>query len=210
MQTVGVNEFQGLNVPLITIEQFLENGTGAVECDNIQGGCLAAEHLIAQGCRHLIHISGVHETAMPADERAAGFCEVCVQKNVQYQVVGTHAYEYNHLEYHEVLEQLLLQHPDTDGIFASSDLIAAQLLQVCAKLGRKVPEQLKIVGFDDVNIASLTTPPITTYISRQRDGGDRGGTACARRGGTGGPEPYHTPGVSGSQRNDRKEDGGGR
>lgn len=60
------------------------------------------------------------------------------------------------------LEQLLLQHPDTDGIFASSDLIAAQLLQVCAKLGRKVPEQLKIVGFDDVNIASLTTPPITT------------------------------------------------
>ena len=94
MQTVGVNEFQGLNVPLITIEQFLENGTGAVECDNIQGGCLAAEHLIAQGCRHLIHISGVHETAMPADERAAGFREVCEQKNVQYQVVGTHAYEY--------------------------------------------------------------------------------------------------------------------
>lgn len=161
MQTVGVNEFQGLNVPLITIEQFLENGTGAVECDNIQGGCLAAEHLIAQGCRHLIHISGVHETAMPADERAAGFREVCEQKNVQYQVVGTHAYEYNHLEYHEVLEQLLLQHPDTDGIFASSDLIAAQLLRVCAKLGRKVPEQLKIVGFDDVNIASMTTPPIT-------------------------------------------------
>lgn len=128
MQTVGVNEFQGLNVPLITIERFLENGTGAVECDNIQGGRLAAEHLIAQGCRHLIHISGVHETAMPADERAAGFREVCEQKNVQYQVVGTHAYEYNHLEYHEVLEQLLLQHPDTDGIFASSDLIAAQLL----------------------------------------------------------------------------------
>lgn len=83
MQTVGVNEFQGLNVPLITIEQFLENGTGAVECDNIQGGCLAAEHLIAQGCRHLIHISGVHETAMPADERAAGFREVCEQKNVR-------------------------------------------------------------------------------------------------------------------------------
>ena len=131
-----MNEFQGLNVPLITIEQFLENGTGAVECDNIQGGCLAAEHLIAQGCRHLIHISGVHETAMPADERAAGFCEVCEQKNVQYQVVGTHAYEYKHLEYHEVLEQLLLQHPDTAGIFASSGLIAAQLLQwncLCAQ-----------------------------------------------------------------------------
>ena len=136
---------------------------------------------------------------------------MCEQKNVQYQVVGTHAYEYNHLEYHEVLEQLLLQHPDTDGIFASSDLIAAQLLQVCAKLGRKVPEQLKIVGFDDVNIASLTTPPITTIHQPIKE---MAATAvellvCAG-GGTGGPEPYHTPGVSGSQRNDRKEDGGGR
>ena len=41
-------------------------------------------------------------------------------------------------------------------------MIAAQLLQVCHKLDIRVPEQLKIVGFDDVNIASLTTPPITT------------------------------------------------
>ena len=75
--TVGVNEFQGLNVPLITIERFLENGTGAVECDNIQGGRLAAEHLIAQGCRHLIHISGVHETAMPMSVRRDSVKCVC-------------------------------------------------------------------------------------------------------------------------------------
>ena len=77
--TVGVEKFTGLNVPLITIERYLENGTAEVECDNEQGGCLAA-----------------------------------------------------------------------------------QLLQVCHKLNIDVPSQMKIVGFDDVNIASLTTPPITT------------------------------------------------
>ena len=60
------------------------------------------------------------------------------------------------------MERLLQENPDTDGIFVSSDLIAAQLLQVCKKLNISVPEKLKIVGFDDVNIASLTTPPITT------------------------------------------------
>ena len=49
-----------------------------------------------------------------------------------------------------------------DGIFASSDLIAAQVLQVCSKLGIRVPEDIKLVGFDDVNISSLTTPRITT------------------------------------------------
>ena len=77
--TVGVEKFTGLNVPLITIERYLENGTAEVECDNEQGGCLAA-----------------------------------------------------------------------------------QLLQVCHKLNIDVPSQMKIVGFDDVNIAALTTPSITT------------------------------------------------
>ena len=58
-----MEKFTGLNVPLITIERYLENGTAEVECDNEQGGRLAAQHLIDCGCKHLIHISGVHETA---------------------------------------------------------------------------------------------------------------------------------------------------
>ncbi|MBQ6995800.1 MAG: LacI family DNA-binding transcriptional regulator [Lachnospiraceae bacterium] len=160
--TVGAEKFTGLNVPLVTIECTLENGTAAVECDNRQGGKLAAKHLIELGCKQLIHISGVHGNAMPADDRAAGFCEVCKQKGVDYKVVDTEADQYNNLEYHEILERLLQENSDTDGIFVSSDLIAAQLLQVCKKLNISVPEKLKIVGFDDVNIASLTTPPITT------------------------------------------------
>lgn len=123
---------------------------------------MAARHLIERGCKHLVHISGIHGSAMPADNRAAGFKEVCELSGVEYQIADTEAYQYNNLEYHEVLEQLLLENPKTDGIFASSDLIAAQLLQVCHKLNISVPGQLKIVGFDDVNIASLTTPPITT------------------------------------------------
>ena len=160
--TVGVEKFTGLNVPLITIERYLENGTAEVECDNEQGGRLAAQHLIDCGCKHLIHISGVHETAMPADARAVGFRAVCEKQKVSYQIADTTAFEYNHLEYHQILEKLLKENPDTDGIFASSDLIAAQLLQVCHNLNIDVPSQMKIVGFDDVNIASLTTPPITT------------------------------------------------
>lgn len=160
--TVGVEEFKGLNVPLITMERYLENGTAAVECDNMQGGRLAALHLIDSGCRHLIHISGVHGNAMPADDRAAGFMDICEKNGIDYKVAATESYQYNNLEYHEGLEKLLLENPNTDGIFASSDLIAAQLLQVCAKLRISVPEKLKIVGFDDVYIASLTTPPITT------------------------------------------------
>ena len=159
---VAVEEFSGLNVPLITIERYLENGTATVECDNLQGGRLAAKHLIEQGCKNLIHLSGVHETAMPADSRAAGFRETCIAKGVHYKEIATSAFQYNTLEYHDFIENLLLENPKTDGIFASSDLIAAQIIQVCCKMGISIPDQLKIVGFDDVNIASLTTPRIST------------------------------------------------
>ena len=51
---------------------------------------------------------------------------------------------------------------EVDGGFASSDIIAAQVLQICAKIGRKGPEDLKLVGFDDVMISQITDPPIST------------------------------------------------
>ena len=174
---VAVEEFQGSNIPLITIERYMENGTASVECDNKQGGKLAAEHLIACGCKNLLHISGVYETAMPADDRALGFIEVCEKAGVSHREVATNTYQYNNLEYHDFLEEVLKEnyHVDNraendencgkkqiDGIFASSDLIAAQILQVCSKLGIHVPQDIKLVGFDDVNISSLTTPRITT------------------------------------------------
>ncbi|HHV11533.1 MAG TPA: LacI family transcriptional regulator [Clostridiales bacterium] len=167
--TVAVEEFKGLNIPLITVERYLENGTAAIECDNLQGGRLAAKHLIESGCKHLIHFSGVSETAMPADSRAIGFRETCGAMNINFVEAVTSAYQYNNLEYHDYIEAALKENPKVDGVFASSDLIAAQVIQVCAKLGIRIPEQLKLIGFDDVFIATLTTPRITTIHQPVRE-----------------------------------------
>lgn len=159
---VAVEEFASSNIPLITVERYVENGTAAVECDNTEGGRLAAKHLIEKGCKNLLHISGVSETAMPADDRKTGFVAVCEQEGINHKEIATNLFQYDNLEYRDFLEEIISENSDVDGIFASSDLIAAQLLQVCAKLGKKVPEDLRLVGFDDVNISSLTAPTITT------------------------------------------------
>ena len=71
------------------------------------------------------------------------------------------------MEYHEILEDMLKSNTETDGIFASSDLIAAQLLQICHKLHIRVPEDLKIVGFDDSYVASVTTPLPVSLVVRE-------------------------------------------
>ena len=58
-----------------------------------------------------------------------------------------------------------MDNSEVDGVFASSDVIGAYVLQACADLGIKVPERLKLVGFDDVNIAQFTSRVLRRFIS---------------------------------------------
>lgn len=160
--TVSVAEFDGIHVPVITMERFLDNGTAAVECDNRQGGALAAERLISCGCRHLLHVGNIDSVSMPADQRTEGFCEVCEKRGIAFSEVFTEKTQYHDMDYDTIIETALLEHPETDGLFVNSDVIAAQALQVCRRLGMPVPSRMKIIGFDDVNIAALTTPQLTT------------------------------------------------
>lgn len=160
--TVPVEVFDEVHIPIITMERFLDNGTAAVECDNRQGGTLAAKKLIERGCRYLIHVGDIGSIPMPADVRKDGFQEVCREHQVPVVEVNTEEIQYYNMTYTEIIEQVLKEYPEADGLFANSDVIAAQALQVCRKMNKAVPEQFKIIGFDDVRLASLTTPQLTT------------------------------------------------
>lgn len=160
--SVKTEVLMDLDIPVITVERNVGSGTASVECDNYQGGVLAARELIRCGCKKVINFGGVEKTEMPADDREAGFVDTCRKYGVTGITSKTRENEYYAMEYHGYIEKVMKENPDADGVFASSDLIAAQVLQVCGKLHIAVPGQMKVVGFDDVNISSLTTPPITT------------------------------------------------
>lgn len=162
--TVDVHRFEDLGVPLVTIERFLESGTAAIECDNRQGGRVVAKHLAEKGCRKVVYLSGENAEPMPADDRALGFAEVCRQEGLDCLDLEEEKTDalYASLEYHEYIEKILEEHPEIDGIFASSDVIAAQVIQICRKKGINIPDQIKLVGFDDSLISMLTSPAITT------------------------------------------------
>ncbi|NBJ93599.1 LacI family DNA-binding transcriptional regulator [Parablautia muri] len=160
--SVALDVFDGVDVPVITIERFLDNRTASIECDNKQGGALAAEKLIECGCKHLLHVGNIGTLSMPADMRTEGFREVCERKKIPFVEIYTEDTQYYRMEYDEMLENVLQKYPETDGMFVNSDVIAAQTLQTCRKFHISVPDQLKIIGFDDTNIAQLTTPQLTT------------------------------------------------
>ncbi|MEY8353496.1 LacI family DNA-binding transcriptional regulator [Lachnospiraceae bacterium 54-53] len=168
-RNVDAAEMKNLEIPVITIERNLEAGTVGIECDNYQGGRLATEHLISCGCRNLLHISGIKNENMPADARAEGFTAVCGAHGVKHKVIQTTSRIYSTLDYHQYIRQAIEEAPGVDGIFASSDLIAAQTIQICAEMNIRIPEKIRLVGFDDVDIAKLTTPTITTIRQPVRE-----------------------------------------
>ena len=181
---VQIEKFHDLKIPIVNFEREENTEAITIQCDNEQGGALAASHLADCGCRHLLHFGGIVGRDMPADRRADGFLRVCRERGIEGEVLLSDRLSYGSMHYESYIEKGLLEHPETDGIFASSDLIAAQVLQCLYAMGKRVPEDIKVVGFDDTVIAGITTPSITTihqpieemselsiaYIDRRRKG----------------------------------------
>lgn len=160
--SIETEKFQNMGIPFVTMERPISGGAASIECDNYKGGVLAAEHLIQKGCRNLLHFGGIEENLMPADDRWESFQSVCERAGVNCTLVKMPKGTYEELEYEAVVSRALEEHPDIDGIFASSDVIAAYVIRSCGRLGLRVPEDIKVVGFDDVLISQMSTPSITT------------------------------------------------
>lgn len=160
--TVHSDGLKNLSIPVISLEREQEAGTASVECDNMQGGMIAAKHLISKGCKSLLYFSGMDNPHMSSDALEAGFVRICDQYGVAHKEVRNNLGLCMNMEYHTFIETALRENEEADGIFTGSDLIAAYMLQECSRLELPVPGRIKIVGYDDVNIASLTTPLLTT------------------------------------------------
>ena len=159
---VESNKINTGDIPVVLLEKNFEEGKLGIQCDNYQGGKLATEHLIECGCKKVLHFSGVIDEEMPADNREKAFIDTCIKNSVKYYIKKFDINTYNQMDYYEAIKDTIAEIKEIDGIFASSDLIAAQVIQVCNELNIRIPQDIKLVGFDDVEISKLTTPTITT------------------------------------------------
>lgn len=167
---MDIKKSAGLSVPVVTIERKIEGGDASIECDNEKGGFLAAEHLIEKGCSRLLHISGITYADMPAEKRGSGFMAACNKYRVEGNIINVTFEDYRLKKAEDFLNRLLDENPEVDGVFASDDIMAAELLRVCARRGIKVPKEMKIVGFDDTGgIAELASPAVTTIRQPVRE-----------------------------------------
>ena len=160
--TLEVEEYKKLDLPVVAFDRFISNKIPYVTSDNYQGGKLAVELLLERGCTKIAHMCGSLDLDMLANQRHRAFMNVADEKKISYFTVETDVNVFEVAKYEELLTDLLIQEPDIDGLFLNSDIMAIAAMKVCSKLGKRVPQDMKIIGYDDVSIASLVFPQITT------------------------------------------------
>jgi LacI family sucrose operon transcriptional repressor len=148
--------------PIVTIDRQISPKIPSVCSDNYGGGALAAEHLLKKGCRCPAYFSGSPRLNMDGNKRFVGFSDVMTKHGIKPIVLELTEEQFYKMDYETVISAFMRKHPDIDGAFASNDVIASQIIRYCGKAGIRVPGDLRVIGYDDINLAALYMPSITT------------------------------------------------
>ena len=133
-----------------------------VDVDNTAGAALAARHLVDRGCRRIGTVTGPLDMSAGRD-RLRGWAEVVEGAGQDPRLTATG--DFGASGGAAAMEQLLAREPELDGVFIASDLMAVAALSVLARAGRRVPEDVAVVGYDDIQAATLSHPTLTTVVN---------------------------------------------
>jgi DNA-binding LacI/PurR family transcriptional regulator len=146
-------------------------GCGGITCintDNFYGGYTAAMYLLDRGRKRIAYI-GQHSHIEALKERHRGFCEAMKEHGIHNrQIVFETADPGNKWDEGVRLGKELLKH-SLDGIVVSSDIIAVGILKSFLTAGKKVPEDIAVIGYDDIPIAKVFIPALTTMAQPIKD-----------------------------------------
>lgn len=132
-----------------------------VDADNRGGGAQATRHLMDIGRQRIATVTGPLE--MPAAvDRFEGYCDALREAGRRLSKSYVEEGDFTDRSGATAMERLLQRHPDLDGVFVASDHMALGALQTLAQSGRRVPDDVAVVGFDDVPMAAYTQPALTT------------------------------------------------
>ncbi|MFD0710356.1 LacI family DNA-binding transcriptional regulator [Paenibacillus sp. GCM10027626] len=160
---------QKQEIPVVVIDnQYPDLPILSLVSKNREGAKLAVRHLLEQDCRKIAHLSGPIDVTA-ARERSLGYEEEMQERGLfvpsliaggQFQIEGGY----------DAMLLLLERHPDLDGVFAGNDLMAVGALKALYKADRKVPQQVKLIGFDGIALSTVV-PELTTVAQSITDMG---------------------------------------
>ena len=159
-----------INIPIIFLTMDKREDVSIVTIDNYSGGKLATEHLISLGRKNIGHISGPLDW-WEARERKLGWEDALsaagIQPNEHMWVEGNWSPQNGKLAIIKLLEKF----PEMDAVFVGNDQMALSVLQTAWGAGKKVPDDLAVIGFDGIPESEFYFPPLSTIYQNQDEVG---------------------------------------
>ena len=160
-------------MPVVMIDRDVPNvAVDAVLTDNKLGGYLATRHLLELGHTRIACIAGP-SSITPSAERIIGYRRALEEAGIAYDERLILRGDYHAQSGMEITHSILRMDPRPTAIFALNDLMALGALRAAAEGGCAVPGDLAVVGYDDLDIARFTNPPLTTIAQPKKEVGAR-------------------------------------
>ncbi|MFC3746611.1 LacI family DNA-binding transcriptional regulator [Paenibacillus sp. GCM10012306] len=156
-----LEELHASGIPIVTLDRtFTTHEFSSIGVKHRLGAQLATKHLLDIGCQRIGLIRGP-EDDFTAVQRMWGYRD-CVKDADWFDQSWIAQGDFSVKSGYLCMKELFQRHSDIDGVFASNDLMAIGLLKAAHEWGRKVPDELAIVGFDGIDMSQYTNPPIST------------------------------------------------
>lgn len=168
----------------VLINRRLENGyqdlSEWVSLDDVRGGCLAVEHLLRRGHNQIGFLAGPG-SSYSGQQRQQGYLQAMQGAGLEVTAGWITPCQPSFAGGYQAAHQLLTTCPELTALFCYNDLVAVGALQACADINRRVPEDLAVVGYDDIPLAAMVTPSLTTCRVQRHELGAQAVTALMNR-----------------------------
>ncbi len=156
---IEANFYKQLDIPIVALDRHLSEAIPTVTTDNVLGGQLAAQHLIAEGHKRILCVRGPLQIDV-ANDRMLGF-ETEMNKHPEIQVdVIVSPFDFESAK--QIAAQHFAENIQYDAVFACSDASAIGVMKAAETFHLNVPEKLSVIGYDGINITKLLSPELTT------------------------------------------------
>lgn len=163
--TKDTDHFEALlkkNIPIIFFDRILEHpGCTSIVIDNKQAGYDATKHLLEQGCKRIVHLSGSLNRNVYAD-RLAGYKQALQEKGIAFDPELVISNNLSDMGGEEAARQILNMNEKPDGVFAANDTSAVACMRELKLAGIKMPEDIAFVGFNNDPVSKVIEPNLTT------------------------------------------------
>ncbi|MFJ2443886.1 LacI family DNA-binding transcriptional regulator [Streptomyces sp. NPDC087658] len=159
----NLDVFRRHHIPFVLVDRVVPSAHGcSVSVDDVNGGALAVRHLLGRGSREIAYVSGPTQLAQCQDRRDGALLALAEAGLPPGALRPVEAARLDVVAGRDAGARLLGMAPRPDAVFCANDLLALGVLQTLYQAGVRVPQDIALVGYDDIGFASASAVPLTS------------------------------------------------